>query len=1835
MTDTTHSKQQTRPRNDGLRLAQQYAALPEDRRALFRARAHAQGLDTAALPAVPLEPRPERFPLLPAQERLWFLWRLDPAHAGYHIAHTLRLTGALDVPRLRRAIDALLMRHEALRLRFDAGDGVPTQYAVREAAYGFVQRDLSAEADSSRLTAELQAFANAPFDLENGPIVRVGLFDTAADCRVLQIVVHHIVADAWSMDVLFRDLLALYRGEDLPALPVQFADLALWQREWVALDTFDRQIAHWRERLDGAPRAITLPRDVPPKATRSHDGGRVRLSLPATFAQPLREIARRERTTLFTLLLAAFDVLLYRYSGQRTVVVGVPSAGRERRESEALIGFFVNTLIVRADLDGAAPFDALLRALHERVLDAQANRDVPFAQLVKALDIERNPDSSPLFQVMFDLAVDTHDTRTGHAADGLLAESIVDVATTARFDLALNARDRGADQTVDFALTYACDRFVEATVQRMLADYIALLEQIAAQPERRVGDLTAYRNAPLEGEGGMQPGREPAAAFAAAHERIAARARLCPTRVALRCEGASLSYAELDNWSDAIAHALRGDGLAPGERVGLLLERSLALPAALLGVLKAGGAFVPLDPEYPEARLRAMIGDAGVTRVVVDDTTREQWRDMLTPLRAFSAHAARAVDHEAARVNDTHWPVQPDALAYVIYTSGSTGTPKGVAISHRSLALHLDDFLHDHRIVETDVVLQSSTVNFDVALHELLPALIAGGRVAMRGPRAWELDTLNRTLIDERVTFARIPTALWQQWRIALPPAAEIALRQITVGGEGLPGDALQRWYEGPLAHVAVDNLYGPTETTVAALHHPVTRDDVNHAIVAIGRCYPSRHAYVADLDGNRAPDGALGELCIGGATLARGYLGRAGLTAERFVPDPYGAPGSRVYRSGDLCRARPDGTIDFLGRLDQQVKLRGHRIELGEIEVALRRIEGVREAIVELRGDGAHKRLIAYFTGDAAPAAVRDALAGTLPASHVPSVCVALAVLPTLPNGKLDRRALPEPDDLADSVATPPEGPLETALLAVWQTVLGRDEVGVTDNFFALGGDSISSLRVIAQARAVGWIVSARQVFEHPTVRALARVARAVDKDDARAAEISGPLDAPLAPMQQWFFERFAHAPSRWNQAVLLRSAETLDADALQAALAVLLDAHDALRARFRRDPQNGAWTQTILPASPALAAGLLHVEDLRGSRDPAAAIEALAERIHDSLNLADGPLLRAACMATPDGSRLLLVIHHLVVDGVSWRILLDDLMNAYEAACRPGAKAALVKPATQWADWTRQLADYANLPEHLGEMAWWQKHLGQARALPVAASAPAGSESRHRDWSLDAAATRRLTDAGWRIDEVLLAALTHACAEHLPAVPVIVEMEGHGRGEQVAGVDLSRTVGWFTTQYPLRFAALADPEATRRAIARTLRSVPADGLHYNLLRYAGSASTREALGALSGATIGFNYLGRFEERLSEGRFSFAPEHSGHGTSGSVASGPRHLLDLNGLIADGSLKVDWSAAAEVIDAALLERLVMSFDAYLRGFAERAVTEKSENEPPLRATMPLFAGLTANVSAATDQPTAHPAFDVWRQRFYTEARLCSSDDPTLQPLNASGAPLTLFCFYPGFGMIGEYRFLAAALQGVASVIALRSPGFVDNADAASADPSSFETLADACAERLLHVQPAGPFRLLGWSLGGRLAVAVAAVLRARGHAVDFLGLLDTATRTGELPEAADVDEGLSAWLDAQADGERLRALFDRTAELDGLHYRLRVAHELPHVDVPLTFWRAARDTSAARERDWRPVTSGSFEEIGIDATHSGIVLHPALHESVTRRLRALVEQNGQHAARSE
>ncbi|NRF85517.1 amino acid adenylation domain-containing protein, partial [Burkholderia gladioli] len=1270
--------------NDLLSISTAYVALPPEKRAVFRGRLRERGIDAARLPIVPFPGAERRFPLSHAQERLWFLWRLDPASAAYNVTGAVRLRGRLEIGALRAALARVVEAHESLRQRFDEVDGIPYQTAV---AGEFGWETVTAEGEGPALDLLLASRSAAPFDLERGPLLRVTLVSLGADDHVLHVALHHIVSDGLSIGVFVGEIATAYaacldeasgKGDGANAAPsstagIQYGDYALWQREWLDDGALARQLDYWRERLGQDHPVLELPKARTRAGLRSGAGARIARVLAPGLHAALMRVSTAADATPFMTLLAVYELLLARYSGQQDIRVGVPVAGRDRPEVARTIGFFVNTLVIRAELAGVPSFAALLAQVRERVLEAHAHADLPFTKLVDALQPQRSFGHTPLFQAMFNyLGEDGGPIRL----PGLEVLTHEIGTQTARFDLVLDARERAGGFEV--ALTYAEDVFERATMEAMLDHYVLLLEAVLDAPDQPLGALGAA--APEQARVPAKPYRSVPARFAASAARHAASP-------AAHCEGQHATYAQLDGHAARVARALAAAGVGPDQRVGICMTRSLGMVAALLGTLRSPGAFVPLDPAYPAERLAMMLDDAGVKVVLTDADAQARCGELFAGRVAIDVGALAAAEAESDHAGSTPADPHPDQLAYVIYTSGSTGRPKGVAISHGAFAAHLDDFIAAHAISAADTQLQSSTINFDVALHEMLPALLQGGRIEMRGPEAWDIDTTSRHLIDARVTFSRLPTAYWQQWlRTPPPPEALAALRQITVGGEGLPGDALAQWQRGPLGRIGLANLYGPTETTVACMYRATTPEDASQAIVSIGVPYASRTARVLDRDGNEAPIGALGELCIGGHTLARGYLDRPSLTADRFVPDPLGAPGSRLYRSGDLCRRRADGAIDFLGRLDQQIKLRGFRIEPGEIEAALRRLPGVAEAVVVLASERGVARLVAYVVGAAGVALdgleLQRALAQQLPAHMVPAAIAVLARMPLMQNGKVDRAALPAVEIApAEGSRAEPRNEAERLLLSWWQAVLKREDLGIDDDFFAVGGDSILSLQLIAKARAQGWLLSPRQVFEQPSVARLAAVMRPLD-GEAEQVEIREPL--PLTPIQAWFHTRYPQGEAHWNQSVLLRVRGELDLPAFERALAAVIARHDALRLRFERDA-DGLWQQRVLADAPAVPVRSI---DLRPAGERwAAALEQAGEEAQRSLDPLAGRLVKAVAFRAPelaDGAvegRLLLVIHHLAVDGVSWRILLADLAAAYEAAV--AGRAIALDAALPWSVW------------------------------------------------------------------------------------------------------------------------------------------------------------------------------------------------------------------------------------------------------------------------------------------------------------------------------------------------------------------------------------------------------------------------------------------------------------------------------------------------------------------------------------------------------------------------
>ncbi|HYH82411.1 MAG TPA: amino acid adenylation domain-containing protein [Longimicrobium sp.] len=1062
--------------------------------------------------AAPREIRPRDAgvpaPLSFAQARLWFVDQLQPGTPTYNMLYTLRLRGALDAGALARSFSALAARHEVLRTSFPAPGGDPVQAVHPPAPVPLPRVDLralppaAAEAEARRLAG---AEALRAFDLARGPLLRTTLLRLGGAEHVLVFCLHHIVADGWSMDVLVREISAFYAGfaagraPALPPLPVQYADYAAWQRARLTEEVVGGQLAYWRARLAGAPPLLEVPTDRPRTAGRSERAESHAFTLPPEAANRLREIARREDATLFMVLLAAWQALLGRYGGQDDVVVGVPVGGRARVELEGLIGLFVNTLAVRADLSGGPTFVDLLRRVREATLGAFAHGDVPFERLVDELAVERSLSHAPLFQAIFSLQPPGAAGEEGGGTLGDVAvERFGEGSANNPYDLDLKVVDSGG--RLDGSLAYQAALFDPPTTGRMLAHYRVLLEGAAAHPARRLSALPLLtldeRGLVLEGWN-----RAPAVETGGTlHGLCAAQAARTPGATALVWGEERITYAELDARAGRLAARLRRLGVGPEVRVGVCLPRTPDLVAALLGVLKAGGAYLPLDPAYPAERVAFMLADAAAP-VVVTDAARAA---LLPPTDARVVRvdvdgddADDAASASASASTSTADLSTVDAgagsTAYLIYTSGSTGRPKGVQIEHRSAAVLVRWAREVFEPAVLRGVLASTSVCFDLSVFELFLPLATGGTVIL----ADDALALPRLPARDEVTLLNtVPSAAAELVRAgAIPRSVAV----VCLAGEPLPRPLADALYA--TGHVrAVHNLYGPSEDTTYSTAALVERGAPD---VAIGHPVANTRGYVVDGAMQPVPPRAAGELLLGGDGLARGYLGRPALTAERFVPDPFSpVPGARLYRTGDRVRRRADGALVYLGRIDHQVKLRGFRIEPGEVQAALAALPGVREAVVVVREDlPGDPRLVGYAAGAPRPepGALRDALRRTLPAYMVPAGVVALDALPLTPNGKVDRAALPAPEWRAAREAyVAPRTPTEAVLAGIWADVLRVERVGVHDDFFALGGHSLLATRIAARARdALGVEVPLRALFETPTVAGVAARTDALRGDD------------------------------------------------------------------------------------------------------------------------------------------------------------------------------------------------------------------------------------------------------------------------------------------------------------------------------------------------------------------------------------------------------------------------------------------------------------------------------------------------------------------------------------------------------------------------------------------------------------------------------------------------------------------------------------------------------------------------------------------------------------------
>jgi amino acid adenylation domain-containing protein/non-ribosomal peptide synthase protein (TIGR01720 family) len=1458
------------------------------------------------------------YPLAPLQEGMFFHHLLHERGDVYIVSHAL----AFDrQDRLQAFVDALnkvLARHDILRTAvLWEGLSEPVQVVWREACVRLRWMDACVlPAMEGDLAARLKAFVHSQdfrIDVRQAPMIHALAMEDAEQGRwLLQLASHHLVLDHTTLDLMIEEIGMIQAGRegDLPRpLP------------------FRRYVAHALRGVGRAEHEAFFGRMLGDVTQATAPFGRVdvqgdgshlqecRLPLPEALCIQLRQLAQQRGVSAAAVFHLAWALVVAATAGRDDVVFGTVLFGRmgSGEGAERTLGMFINTLPLRVTL-GTADAQTCLRGVQQSLAQLMHHEH---ASLSLAQRCSGLPSGVPLFSTLFNFR---HNQRVAaHAAPEWDGVSLVGVGDRTNFPLTMSVDDLGdrfalmAHAEPAIGAQRMCDYMLQAV------DGLVRALQTGSRQPLALFPLMPPREQVLLRQWGGLPAAGPA--VAPVHRQIEAQARRAPQALALIAGGRSLSYGELNSRANRLARALVERGVGPEHRVGLLMQRGAQLVVAMLAVMKAGAAYVPLDPDYPPQRLGFMAEDAGLGGLLTDGSVDAALPACPAPGPGVVDVSRLALD--ACGGEDLAAEPHAQGLAYVIYTSGSTGQPKGVAVAHGALAMHLQAAVRQLGLAPGDRLLHFASMGFDAAGSQWMAPLVAGAAIVMLGAQERSPDGVLQALRQHGATGFHLPPAMLRQL-VRSHQGTALPLKLGIVGGEAWPASDLReaatafeagRWF----------NSYGPTEAVITpCLWSGSAADAGDRPYVPIGAPVGRRSAHVLDGLLQPVPPGVAGELYLGGEGLARGYLHRGPLTSERFVADPFGEPGARLYRTGDLVRWTAEGQLEYLGRMDHQVKIRGLRIEPGEIEARLLALPSVREAVVVATPEAQGARLVAYVSprpGAVLEAgALRTALAAVLPDYMVPTAIELLDALPLNANGKVDRRALPAPRLEAAPAWEAPQGETEQALAAVWADVLGLEQVGRQDNFFELGGDSILSLQIVSRARRHGLKVSPRQLFERQTIAALATVVQRVDLPRSMAAQ-GARGEAGLLPMQARFFGQQVSARHHWNQSLLLHSGQSLGPGALRQALQALVAHHDGLRLRFRQE-DGGRWTQHYGEVAEALAQDLLWQADAAD----AAGIEALCEQAQRSLDLAQGPLLRALLIRVQDGScRLLLAAHHLVVDGVSWRILLEDLQSAYAQACE-GAAPVLPPRTSSVADWARALRAHALA--HPAERAYWQALQRQSQALPC--DHPEGANRLDRlasvEMRLDAQTTQALlkrVPAAYRtqVNDVLLTALGRALCAWTGRDRVLIDLEGHGREDLSPDIDLSRTVGWFTSQYPVLLEPLGEPGAALKRVKEGLRAVPGRGLGHGVFRYLDGEGQEG--GPLPQAGVLFNYLGQFDGSFEDGAWQPAGESAG--TAADPQGERSHEFTINGQVFGGELRLVVGYSRERYEPATVQAWVDGF----------------------------------------------------------------------------------------------------------------------------------------------------------------------------------------------------------------------------------------------------------------------------------------------------------------------
>lgn len=1381
-----------------------------------------------------------------AQKRLFALNQMDRESTCYNITRAVMIEGDIKTEKVKEVFSKLVDRHEALRTYFKIIDDKPVQIICEDVNFDVEY----IETDSSNITNILEKFVR-PFDLQRAPLFRIGLIKLAEERHIMVLDINHIISDGISISIIIKDFISIYSGDELQEIPIQYKDYSIWEKEVLRTEDFKKQAEFWLNTYKGNVPILNLPTDYPRPRLYSSEGDTYNFKIDKGTLTRLKELSIEHGTTLFIVLLAMYNILLYKYTQMEDIVVGTVTAGRPHADLENVVGMFVNTLAIRNHLDVNKSFIEFLKEVKKTTLKAFENQDYPFEELVSQLNLNRDISRNALFDTMFVL----QNMEIPQLDVGDLKINQFDVPRkTSMFDLTLEAMEK--DGCIEFTIEYCTKLFKKETIERLSRHFINTIKSVLYNPYIKICDIDILsqkerRQILYEFNDTKQEHNNDKCFHILFEEQVAKT----PDNVALVFEDISLTYYELNRKANCLANILRIKGVEPNKIVGLIAERSIERIVGLLAILKSGGAYLPIDPEYPIERVKYIIEDSGIDILL---TYGNQITEIPFKGERIDIGSKEIYDSEGVNLPNIN---RFSDLAYIIYTSGTTGKPKGVMVEHKNLYNYIYAFLKEFKVNENDVVLQQASYSFDAFVEELYPALIKGASVAL---------TQKEDLLDMQRLVALI-----KKWNVTMISCSPLLLNEINklpkmdsihtyISG----GDVLKPEYIGNLLKYAnVYNTYGPTETTVCASYYRCN-PDTHYSNIPLGKPISNYKIYILDNNRMLLPIGVPGELCISGLGVTRGYINRPETTAEKFVESPY-YEGERIYRTGDLARWLPDGNIEYLGRIDNQVNIKGYRIELEEIESQLMSFDGVQEAVVIDREDETgNKYLCAYITGvnEFDFDNIRNHLARFLPSYMIPSYIIKVESIPVTPNGKVDRRALPKPSMvLNDKEYVAPRNEIEKCLVSIWEQILGVKNIGINHNFFTLGGDSIKAIQVVSQLQQHKLKLEIKDLFLHPTV---GEVSQYIVTYRRKAEQEIVEGEVCFTPIQKWFFEQQFKERDFWNQSVLLMGKDRFDEDAINATIYKVIEQHDALRMVYKQSEGNLIqYNRGIEGDIYILKSFDVYYTDEEKVKE---FIETKRMELNKLVNLETGPLVVVSIFRTNKFDYISLAIHHLVVDGVSWRIILEDFFKAYYQVVNKQV-IDLQEKTDSFKEWASRLQNYANSEEFLEEISYWENVENiKIKKLPKGKTSEVGlvKDSNTITATLSKIETEKLLREvskayNTEINDILLTALGLALKKWCGDGNYAVLLEGHGRENIIDDIDISRTVGWFTATYPfiLDMSKQVDISYYIKSVKESLRRVPNKGMGYGILKYISSKENiTNRLCFSIDPEISFNYLGQFD---------------------------------------------------------------------------------------------------------------------------------------------------------------------------------------------------------------------------------------------------------------------------------------------------------------------------------------------------------------------------------------